>query len=580
MQSTGQAFKLPLVVAVTGHRDLIAEEIPVLKEIVRERLTSLREDYPDYHLTIMSALAEGADMLVADVAVEMQLDLIVPLPKDLSVYRRELKSAEAREKFAAHCEYAREVFTLNQDLPDPPTGADAAEWYSTYPYAQLGMYLSGHCHILLAIWDGKYSDAMGGTAQVVQFHHDNVMTGATTSSAAAQAMLIDDESDLVLHVVCSRQSDATGPNPDLQPLDWCWFTKDRTQARSKQLPSQHEVIFQRATEFCADANTHSEQIAAHKWSLTTDEIRQTLPAGTRRIDRLYLIADWLAMYYQKLTLRTLLAAHIFGFLMALMFILFSDLQTRSVFLWFFLVFFAAGVGTQFMARRRGWQRRYIDYRTLAEGLRVQFYWAVCGVDSEHNWRFAHDIYLQGQTAEIGWIRNIMRVAGLRSDARSERDESWVTFVESEWVGDEHNGQLGYFKRKAADRLHRNILTRNLGLVSLIVSVLCVVIFLAASDTISQVGETLLILAMGCTLLLYAVREGYSYATGSKELVRQYEMMERIYSNAHQRLQSASNATEKRQILFALGQSALDENSDWLHMNRERSIEEKEIWRLG
>jgi len=571
---------IPLVIAVTGHRDLVPEEVPALKAVVRERLEALRDRFPNHQLTIMSALAEGADLLVAEVAVELQFNLIVPLPKELLVYREEIASSAAREKFDAYCDYASDVFTLDQNWPAAPAGEDPEEWQNNYSYAQLGMFLCGHCHILLALWDGFYSDAMGGTAQVVHFHHDNIMSGAAETSATSQAMLVDDESDLVLHIVCSRQSNPDGPNPDFDSLDWFWFTKDEEQPRAKELLSQHDLIFRRASDFILDARAHSEEITANTRSLIPDGLDKPLPTGTGNIDDVYCIADWLAMHYQKLTLRTLLLSHLFGFSMGFMFILFSDLETLSIFLWLFLSFFAAGVVTQVIARKKGWQRRYIDYRTLAEGLRVQFFWAVSGVVSEQNWRYAHDAYLQGQAAEIGWIRNIMRVAGLRSDATRDREESWVSFVELEWVGDETRGQLGYFKRKAKERLQRNKITQNLGRLSLVVSVLSVVGLLLATRYISQTGETILILIMGSTLLTYAVREGYSYATGTNELVKQYDMMQRIYHNAYRRLSAASSLSERRQILLALGQSALDENSDWLQMNRERSMEKKEVWRVG
>ena len=54
----------------------------------------------------------------------------------------------------------------------------------------------------------------------------------------------------------------------------------------------------------------------------------------------------------------------------------------------------------------------------------------------------------------------------------------------------------------------------------------------------------------------------------------------IYSNAQRRLAEAGDDAEKRQILLALGQSALNEHADWLLMHRERSLDEGEIWRMG
>ena len=75
----------------------------------------------------------------------------------------------------------------------------------------------------------------------------------------------------------------------------------------------------------------------------------------------------------------------------------------------------AAVGINALAVRGAWHRKYLDYRTLAEGLRVQFYWAAAGVTSGNVTKFAHDNFLQMQDTELGWIRNVMRVAGTECD---------------------------------------------------------------------------------------------------------------------------------------------------------------------
>ena len=73
-------FAVPLIVSVTGHRDLVAEEIPAIRERVSTFLTDLCSEYPDRGVSVMSALAEGADQLVAEEAVRLGIPLIVPLP--------------------------------------------------------------------------------------------------------------------------------------------------------------------------------------------------------------------------------------------------------------------------------------------------------------------------------------------------------------------------------------------------------------------------------------------------------------------------------------------------------------------
>jgi hypothetical protein len=86
--------------------------------------------------------------------------------------------------------------------------------------------------------------------------------------------------------------------------------------------------------------------------------------------------------------------------------------------------------------------------------------------------------------------------------------------------------------------------------------------------------------MGAMLLLFAVRQGYAFSTAEKELIKQYEFMLRIFLNARRRIDHAGDATERRQVLQALGGSALDEHAEWILMHRDRSPDQSEIWRLG
>lgn len=571
---------VPFVIAVTGHRDLVADELESIRARVKALFLELQESYPANPLMLLSPLAEGADMLVAEVALELQIELRVPLPKPRESYLKDFRTDESKQKFEALCSQAQQVFELAINMPPAPKGIDQEKWDNDYPYAQLGTYLCAHCHVLLALWDGKPSSHLGGTAQVVQFHHDNVMPGITPSTVATQQMLVDDESDLVFHIVCSRHRADFEPHPDHKPLDWYWFSKDENEPRSKTLPAQHKLIFQRSMEFGRDATEFAAQIETEKCPLVDEAIEARLPYGVKAIDHLYYTADWLAIYYQRKTLRTLRITHVMAFMMGLMFILYSDMESRSYLLLGFLAFFGIAFSAHYLAKRGSWHRKYLDYRTLAEGLRVQFYWAVAGVTEDNKWKFTHDSYLQSQNPEFGWIRNVMRVAGIRSDAYPNEDLAGVAFTVKEWVGAQKRGQLGYFKGRAYERIKRQELTENFGRLSLHISVAAVFAFIFLDSVMSETVKEYLTVLMGTALLIYAVREGYAYATATKELIKQYEFMLRIFDNAHRRLQQAAGVEEQRQILSALGRSALDEHSDWILMHRERSLDESEIWRMG
>ena len=575
-----QTFAIPLVVAVTGHRDLVAAEVPRIRQRVRDLFESLSTQYPDRRLTVMSPLAEGADQLVAEVALELGIDLAVSLPMPKHLYLQDFDTPESRARFESLCDRAIDVFELPLSKGNTVEQISRPGEARNREYAQVGVFLCAHCHILLALWDGKVTSELGGTGQVVKFHHDDFMPGYTPKSVATQQMLVDDESDLVYHIVCSRDRPDGAPETGMKPLDWSWFTKDRHNPRSKEMPRQHQLIFERSGEFSRDAIQHAEEIDAEKYPLYSDEQSERLPAGVDDINRLFCIADWLAIRYQKKVLLTLRVTHLLAFLMGLMFLLYTDVEVWPYFMFAFLMFFVLSAGIQQVAALRGWHRKYLDYRTLAEGLRVQFYWAVAGVGSENESKYTHDNFLQTQDPELGWIRNIMRVAGTECDVNRNSSLAGLEFVIREWIGDKNGGQLGYFASKSSQRIRRNRFTERLGQLSLLTSVAVVVVFLTVGSRLPESWSGPLMVAMGTMLLLFGIRQGYAYATAEKDLIKQYEFMFRLFENARRRLDDADDAEEQRLILRALGGSALDEHAEWILMHRDRTIDKGEIWRMS
>ena len=80
---------LPLIVAVTGHRDPRPEDIPALQAKAKAFFQHLRDTYRNTPLLLLSALAEGTDRLVARTAIEAGVRLVVPLPLPPEVYEED-----------------------------------------------------------------------------------------------------------------------------------------------------------------------------------------------------------------------------------------------------------------------------------------------------------------------------------------------------------------------------------------------------------------------------------------------------------------------------------------------------------
>ncbi len=572
MSSQPQPAEVPMFVAVTGHRDLLAEEVPGITERVREFLQSLGRKFPDTPVKILSPLADGGDRIVAREARALGLELVVPLPLPKALYQQDFTDTESRQEFEALCAKGS-VYEL--PLAAGNTLASVSEYGPARDrqYAQLGVFLSSHCQILLALWDGKSQEQLGCTAQVVEYHLTDAMPGFSDAARTPQQLLTENENDLVYHIVCSRDRPGGEPAEGLQPVEGAWLTSDTRNGRVDELPDDYRLVFSRMGEFNRDARASAKPVETESMGLT-GEASASVGRLDQHIERLFRAADWLASHYQRRVQLTLRATYTIAVLMGLAFIAYSDLPGQDNMIYAFLLLFAVGFWLYLVADRRDWHRKYLDYRVLAEGLRVQFFWHLAGVFAEGtSTKFAHDNFLQKQDVELGWIRHVMRAASLVGDATAEANSlAGLRHAIAEWVGDAGAGQLHYYASKAEERARRSQVTNRIGLACLWAGI-AVTIFLAVMHTrLPGALKDPLIVLMGTLPLIAGVREAYAHKKAEKELIKQYRFMHKIFTNARKQLDGAGTMGAQREILKALGDAALDEHAEWILMHRERPLE--------
>ncbi|MGD9118610.1 MAG: hypothetical protein PVJ08_07775 [Dehalococcoidia bacterium] len=152
------------VVGVTGHRDLMSGELFVkpLRTAIRNIVT--RETGPDGRLpelVVLSALAEGADRLVAwEILAIPGSRLEVVLPMGRNDYAQDFKTDESQKEYEQLLDRA----VMVNELP--------ARNIREESYEQAGHYIVDHCDILLALWNGKPAAGQGGTGDIVRYAKD------------------------------------------------------------------------------------------------------------------------------------------------------------------------------------------------------------------------------------------------------------------------------------------------------------------------------------------------------------------------------------------------------------------------
>lgn len=560
---------MQLTVGVTGHRDLLAEEIPVLQEKVRDFFLKLQTDYPDLDLQLITPLAEGSDRLVANVALELGVSLIVPLPMPQADYELDFSSPDSVKSFREILKEARIIHlrTLRRTHVNSLSLEDR-----TRQYAQMGVFISNHSHVLLALWDGKPSPELGGTASVVNYHLTAMMPGFSEAEDSPN-LLADNENDLVYHIVCSRNRPDGEPRKDLSPFQTIWETAKFGLESGERLPVEYKFMWQRLQDYGRDKAKYQAAIDEEGADLLKNAPDLELPIGAREIAAQHRTADWLAIHFQKRISLGLIAVHSIAVLVGLIFIMYSEFDGLDFLVNFFLLAFFAGFVLYKIGEHRQWHRKHLDYRALAEGLRVQFYWNLAGVIDVQSAEFAYDNFLQKQDVDLGWIRHVMRNVSLARSRDNVPQPAWVDWVIEQWVGDEtsQTGQLSYYRSKELEKARRFRRTTYLGRITLWLGMLTAVLLAVAGTNMADIHRTYLLVLMGILPLFAGVRDAYSHKKAEKELIKQYRFMRGILANARRLLDSSDDVDFRRSVLRALGNAALEEGAEWILMHRERPL---------
>lgn len=102
----------------------------------------------------LSALAEGSDQLFAEVAIELKVPVRAVVP--FGTYEAFFHDEHVLMNYRRLLGQARRT---NLDLHFPPERA----------FFEAGKFIVDECQMLIAVWDGKPAEGLGGTADIVSY---------------------------------------------------------------------------------------------------------------------------------------------------------------------------------------------------------------------------------------------------------------------------------------------------------------------------------------------------------------------------------------------------------------------------
>lgn len=456
LEKPERPIAVPLVVrvGVTGHRldglkkdgfdeVRLREAIRKILEIIRQTAEQIATESGNAYaesppvLRIVSPLAEGADRLVAQEALELGYHLQCPFPFSREEYEQDFETAESREEFTLLCGQATSSTILELD------GSRSKEKQA---YEAVGRVVLQQSDILIAIWNGdrpEGTEKQGGTAQIAlegqaldlpvvridsKPPHPITLLATRGSEEYADLSLLRRHLRRIFLPPAQDQLKAAQRFwQEEQPRwnlgfffklfckTWVWDTR-WPKVRQRDFIEQAVDDWQDTWKTLAEVDASGEAGVA-------DQIKKSYFAK-------FAWADGLAELYAG-KYRSSFAA---TYLMGAWAILFAFIGSRAaqekphVLSEFMvgaeLLLILLIIWITFWGRKRHWHERWMDYRSLAEGLRYMAFLSLLGQVTSS---FQVPAYLEAGDPRRSWFnwyfRSTVRQAGL---IRARADGSYLS----------------------------------------------------------------------------------------------------------------------------------------------------------
>lgn len=575
--------KIPICIGVTGHRDISPALIPSLEARLEEFFLDLARRFPETPVWLLTGLAEGADRIAAQTFLEFKKSKNFRSKTSSDTW--ELHTILPMQKVEYQKDFPNSILEfenlINQsssiELVKPPEGSNrkSDELYRAECYENLAELLIRRSTIVLAIWDGVHLPLRGGTSHLVRSRLRDIRY---------QHDLIDIPDQYlgpVLHLTCSRSS----TSPSDQGIKSQWLKPVSLRAQTEEIFDILDSINQFNKRSDIECTRASPELVIKTLVGPEIDISEIFNGNHReqlRLISVFNTADQLSFAREQKRRHTtkLIYAGAAAAALFLWTTLDGVLQNHMVFGYVFSLAAAAF-----------WYRQIIkpdlsilslDYRFLAEALRVQFYFNICHLEENKenmakgekkvaNNSIPADALgkiLSQHAREIFWIREALRPFSSRSLMPLSSKDRGRDGILSFWVND----QISYFMRIEA-RYVRQV--SKLTKISVVFGFLGIVAAIAAfsHDMLAfrlapfrhSVSITAAVLPAWAILL-----HSYIHVLALDEQAKNALRMQWVFHSARENINSPFlSAQQKRDHVVALGQEALVECANWLILRKSR-----------
>lgn len=454
-----------LAVGVTGHRDsrLEAMDCAALDAMIAATLaqieTAARGQAPGVELRAVTALADGADSLVAQAARARGWTLLSVLPFARAAYAGDFTNAQTLAMFDDLVAASASVFEIAGDTD--PAAAPAA-------YERAGKIVLAQADILIAVWDGQPAQGRGGTAHIVAeaVARDIPVIQIDPQGQAAPLLLWDGltEHDL------GQQDVETVPRGTLDGLPGliAQLILPPGDAVSASMAAHFATAHTRGTLLALayplllalagvqrlslrQVRAPDRKLAGSAVAASFAPVAPRAPRFAARLERVLLPRFVQADTIASQTAQVFRSGYVANFSLSALAVILTllslalPISAKPVLVLLELATIVTVLALTHTGNRRGWHRRWLDNRNLAEGLRCLAMAAQIGLGAGSG--------RDALATQPAWVRSCLRqtarTIGL-PDACA--DHAYLAEVRSGLIR-LIDAQIGYLARESR-RMHR------------------------------------------------------------------------------------------------------------------------------
>lgn len=613
MPPISEDYLIPIVVGVSGRKGDIADEESISGLIISE-MVRLRNTFPNSPFVVISSLAESEERLTARLAIEhLNAKLIAILPMPPGRYENALADDENGEDFRRVLGQAESSIDISSQMRSRLGGeGDGLIGDQALTERFAAAFIAEHSEILFAICADDDMEEPDTTAQIIKWIREGSITreyslrenktgldnmdksmiitiNPQTRRSRAESVPYEEDSSAQLNVSGGQFGILSAV---LRAASRKFFSL--VQSVSNTLDNLYDRFFKRAGADTGDRYEHTpfigiveriegfnldiknylddhgdkELVKSMKY-LLQDEYDNELVSGDEtlgKIMRLYSGADVLSQFYQKKTARLINWIYVLFFIAV---VLYGLIDMSSYLVLFYIGLIPAIALLVKKTARERIEDRFLDYRALAEGLRVQFFWTLSGINENVS---SH--YLSKYEGLLTWIRKAVRsveIMTLRAGGAKpvRQNAQFLDITKRLWI----ESQLDYFRSKKRPLLAMSRQFGNITFLSFVFTLLIALVY-GVYVVIAGVGNNTAIndfqILLGAIAAVGVAAQAYKSKRAYDELERRYSLAQQTYASARRELEIGKVPAER--VLVAVGREALLENSDWLWTHRNVPIE--------